>query len=318
MKDMILALPRWIRVSAVVLGIGVGTELIYEMYHSLRAYHERREARRRVGRELTEVYFANERSIEGYATGTSMDDFIKEHVNRIVGFLDRARMSINLCMYIITVDSIADAVLRAAKRGVRIRVVGCSTMAYSSGSQMIKLVREGIPVRFNRMDDARLMHHKFCLIDTDWLCPRCYHMENVRKSGFCCDAMNDGTIIDNNANECGKNVDRMKTGRRARCELVDDGSQNGCSRCNLQQKRKIEKCQIQEMGTEPLPLGGMIISGSTNWTMQALSGNWDNMIITSKADIVLPFQLEFQRLWKEFANLPPVISANSERSVNEQ
>lgn len=138
--EMFSSLPRWVRVSAIVLGIGVGSEVFYEVYRGCRAYFV---ARKRAALTLTEVYFANERSAEGYTAGTSMASFTTEHVRRIVGFLDRARVSINLCMYIVTVDSIGDAVLRAAKRGVRVRVIGCSTMAYSSGSQMTRLVQGG-------------------------------------------------------------------------------------------------------------------------------------------------------------------------------
>ncbi|XP_055616170.1 mitochondrial cardiolipin hydrolase-like [Toxorhynchites rutilus septentrionalis] len=324
MKEMFSTLPRWVRVSAIVLGVGVGSEVFYEMYRGLRAYCAGRSVRQRATRTLTEVYFANERSIEGYTAGTSMTNFTTEHVRRIVAFLDRARVSINLCMYIVTVDSIGDAVLRAAKRGVRVRVIGCSTMAYSSGSQMTKMVQGGVPVRFNRMDGAYLMHHKFCLIDTDWLCARCYHAEKVRRSGFCCDATG-GAGGDSGATQVANGVSR--TGRRgstkAQCQLADgvDGSpqrSSGCVRCDQQVKSAVLKCRLQELATEPLPLEGMIISGSTNWTMQALSGNWDNMIVTSIPDIVVPFQLEFQRLWQEFASVSPVISAGGESSAKNQ
>lgn len=43
----------------------------------------------------------------------------------------------------------------------------------------------------------------------------------------------------------------------------------------------------------------VILTGSTNWTMQALHGNWDNVIITNQRVFVEPFVKEFDRMWAE-------------------
>lgn len=43
--------------------------------------------------------------------------------------------------------------------------------------------------------------------------------------------------------------------------------------------------------------GGKVISGSCNWTMQAVTGNWENVIITDDRAIVSSFVQEFERLW---------------------
>ncbi|XP_055526531.1 mitochondrial cardiolipin hydrolase [Wyeomyia smithii] len=304
---MLSAVPRWARVSAAVLAVGVGSEVLYELYALWRAALARRRARQRALCQLTEVYFANERSCQPNEPGTTMASFTTEHVRRLVALLDRAQVSINLCMYIVTVDSIGEAVLRAAKRGVRVRVVGCSSMAYSSGSQMSRLVQGGIPVRFNQKNAAYLMHHKFCLIDSDWLCPRCYHSERVRKSGFCCGVPSPlpaGGVV---ANGNGSGT-ASPTAGGSKVPCVDDGSR--CVRCDRQQKREVEERKLQGVANEPLPLGGVVISGSTNWTMQALSSNWDNMVLSSLPELVIPFQMEFQRLWKEFGRLPALMTAD--------
>lgn len=49
-----------------------------------------------------------------------------------------------------------------------------------------------------------------------------------------------------------------------------------------------------------LPPNGVLISGSMNWTMQAISGNWENIVITSMPRIVEPFAQEFEKMWREF------------------
>lgn len=310
------SVPRWARVSAVILGLSLGSEILYEVFLGWKSYCQERRARNRANSYINMVFFTNERSIQASAPGTTMANFMTEHICRIVALLDRAQVSVNLGMYIITINSIGDALLRAAKRGVRVRVVGCSSMAYSSGSQMTRLANAGIPVRFDRKESVYLMHHKFCLIDTDWLCPRCYHEEKVLKRGFCCEAVFDksasekvstvssavvisaGAMADGRSNGDQVNDGGSPTSGNGKVQCVDDGSR--CVRCDKQKRKEV--AILKDEATEPLPIGGLVITGSTNWTMQAMSGNWDNMLMTSLPELVIPFQLEFQRLWRDFAN----------------
>lgn len=140
---MFESVPRWARVSAVIIGVSIGSEALYEAYLGWKSYCQQRRNRQRSSSHYNEVFFTNERSIQAYAPGTTMANFTTEHVCRIVALLDRARVSINLAMYIITVSTIGDALLRAAKRGVLVRVVGCSSMAYSTGSQMTRFANAG-------------------------------------------------------------------------------------------------------------------------------------------------------------------------------
>ncbi|XP_046410805.1 uncharacterized protein zuc [Neodiprion pinetum] len=41
----------------------------------------------------------------------------------------------------------------------------------------------------------------------------------------------------------------------------------------------------------------LILTGSTNWTMQAMHGNWDNVIVSNQLALVKPFIAEFDRMW---------------------
>jgi len=45
----------------------------------------------------------------------------------------------------------------------------------------------------------------------------------------------------------------------------------------------------------------LLITGSFNWTMQAIMGNKENLIISSDQRLVQPFVQEFQKIWEEFS-----------------
>ena len=46
--------------------------------------------------------------------------------------------------------------------------------------------------------------------------------------------------------------------------------------------------------------GELLMSGSLNWTTNALCGNQENVIITSEPKLVLPFINQFEILWKHY------------------
>lgn len=43
--------------------------------------------------------------------------------------------------------------------------------------------------------------------------------------------------------------------------------------------------------------GRRLITGSLNWTLTAVQGNMENVLITEERDLVQPFIKEFHRLW---------------------
>uniref|UniRef100_A0A1Q3EWG5 Mitochondrial cardiolipin hydrolase n=1 Tax=Culex tarsalis TaxID=7177 RepID=A0A1Q3EWG5_CULTA len=321
------SVPRWGWAVIGPVAFGLLTDLVWT---GAERWASRRRARRHTEATLTEVFFANERSSRPDDAGVPMDRFTSEHVQRIVDYLDRARLSVCLGMYIVTVDSVGDALIRARNRGVRVRVIGCASMAYSSGSQMVKMAEEDIPIRFNDKGSAYLMHHKFCLIDTDWLCPRCYHAERVRRLGFCCDRPANGLPANGSVLPAGHAMANGPSGSgggglvangggRAAvvpCDLSDRGG-SGCARCSSTLRQEKERVLMARGERDPLPVGGIIMTGSTNWTMQALSGNWDNIIVTSRPEVVVPFQVEFQRLWAVFARSRPMIERGAEAGAQQ-
>lgn len=43
-----------------------------------------------------------------------------------------------------------------------------------------------------------------------------------------------------------------------------------------------------------------LVNGSLNWTAQAIQGNQENLIVTSKDKLVQPFVKQFQLLWEKY------------------
>ncbi len=46
--------------------------------------------------------------------------------------------------------------------------------------------------------------------------------------------------------------------------------------------------------------GRKVLSGSFNWTMQAVMGNWENVVVTTDRETVRSFVREFEKIWEEF------------------
>jgi phosphatidylserine/phosphatidylglycerophosphate/cardiolipin synthase-like enzyme len=79
----------------------------------------------------------------------------------LIDALDRAQRSIDVAVYALNLEQVADALRRAEARGVRVRLVTESDNA--SEPEVQALAGAGIPIR----EDQRpgLMHHKFVVID---------------------------------------------------------------------------------------------------------------------------------------------------------
>lgn len=81
--------------------------------------------------------------------------------------LQNATKSIDICVFAISNEQIAFAVIAAHKRGVLVRIV-VSNCVLMNGKE-IKLFRScGIEFKYQN-DGKTFMHNKFCLIDSTWL-----------------------------------------------------------------------------------------------------------------------------------------------------
>lgn len=91
--------------------------------------------------------------------------FAPEHncCGRIVELFTSARASADVCVFTITDDRISDAMLRAHRRGLRIRIITDNDKSFDPGSDIDRFRAAGIPVRIDRSIDH--MHHKFAIFD---------------------------------------------------------------------------------------------------------------------------------------------------------
>lgn len=76
-----------------------------------------------------------------------------------------AKSSLYFATYSFTLESIADAILDAHKRGVTIRGVADANMALGRGSEIIRLAAAGIDIHL--WDGSGLMHDKVFVADGD-------------------------------------------------------------------------------------------------------------------------------------------------------
>lgn len=47
-------------------------------------------------------------------------------------------------------------------------------------------------------------------------------------------------------------------------------------------------------------LDSYLLTGSTNWTNDGFSTNWENILVTSNLKLIMEFENEFQRIWEDF------------------
>ncbi|AKT36872.1 phospholipase D-like domain-containing protein [Chondromyces crocatus] len=77
--------------------------------------------------------------------------------------IQQARRSMDLCVFTVTDDRLAEAILEAHRRGVRVRLITDNDKSMDAGSDVDRLSRAGVPVRMDRTEFH--MHHKFAVFD---------------------------------------------------------------------------------------------------------------------------------------------------------
>ena len=81
----------------------------------------------------------------------------------LIGFIDNCSSTIDVAIYAITHDDIAEALCRAHRRGVEVRVLVDKLQARSKYSDDEKLLLEGISLKEDATSGA--MHNKFIIGD---------------------------------------------------------------------------------------------------------------------------------------------------------
>ena len=84
------------------------------------------------------------------------------NVSRLIDVLMSARRSLDVCVYTISSQALASALINAHQRGVIVRVITDNEQMSSSGSRIMQLRKAGIQARLN---SGYFMHHKFAIVD---------------------------------------------------------------------------------------------------------------------------------------------------------
>ena len=101
-----------------------------------------------------EIYFTNPLSPSAKMERGGPDE-------RLAAAIDEARLSVDLAVYSMSAESVRDALIRAHRRGVTVRIVMESTNMERSAPQ--RLMNAGIEIIGDRRES--LMHNKFVIID---------------------------------------------------------------------------------------------------------------------------------------------------------
>ena len=131
---------------------------------------------------------------------------------RVVNMFRTCKKTLDLAIFTFTRDSIAQAILEAQQRGVKIRCIGDDGNSKVKGSDVRLLASVGIPCKTDNSAQFH-MHNKYAIID-----------ESV------------------------------------------------------------------------------IVTGSFNWTTQAINNNQENLLFYEDKDLAKQYLSEFDKLWKEFTN----------------
>lgn len=102
-------------------------------------------------------------SIKSSAHFSPGDDCLR----KIQDLCHKARSSIDICVFTISDDRITESIIKAHKRGVKIRIITDDDKSYDLGSDIDSLLKANVPLL---MDDSPYhMHHKFAVFDNHLL-----------------------------------------------------------------------------------------------------------------------------------------------------
>lgn len=100
-----------------------------------------------------------------------MDAFFfpnKANVARITKYISMAKKSIRLCVFNLTNNDLAAALLERYKAGVDVRIISDDECKNNKGSDIQYLADNGIPVRIDDAPEYH-MHNKFMVVDNAFL-----------------------------------------------------------------------------------------------------------------------------------------------------
>ncbi len=92
---------------------------------------------------------------------------------RIIQLLSAARTDLDICVFTITDDRLAESILEAHARGVAVRIITDNEKAFDQGSDVERLQAAGVQLKVDQTPFH--MHHKFALVDRQLLLTGSYN-----------------------------------------------------------------------------------------------------------------------------------------------
>ncbi len=100
-----------------------------------------------------------------------MDAFFfpnEKNVDKLVNYIGKAQKTLEVCVFNLTHDRLAQAILDAQKRGATVRVISDDECMKNKGNDIQWLADQGIPCRVDPHPEFH-MHNKFALVDGEFL-----------------------------------------------------------------------------------------------------------------------------------------------------
>lgn len=92
----------------------------------------------------------------------------EKNIQKLVGYLSRAQKSLKICVFNLTNNDLAGAVLDRHKKGLSVRLITDDECMENKGSDIHYLANNGVPVRTDS-EKAFHMHDKFVIVDDAFL-----------------------------------------------------------------------------------------------------------------------------------------------------
>lgn len=92
----------------------------------------------------------------------------KANVKKIVNYISKAKKNLIICIFTMTNDDLAKAVIDRHNAGVNVRVISDDECASAKGSDIERLANAGIPVRTDDSPQYH-MHDKFMVVDKSFV-----------------------------------------------------------------------------------------------------------------------------------------------------
>jgi len=83
----------------------------------------------------------------------------------LVRVLRSAQTSLDLCIYVLTFDDLAQVLIDLHERNVKVRIIVDGREHEALGSKVSELRQRGLNIRLSPHSHSRIMHHKFAIID---------------------------------------------------------------------------------------------------------------------------------------------------------